>query len=72
MEDFCYTKEAITCYPVPPKSTPFAVSKDEWNTKKDNGKYMKHALYVLWCAKRHLLTSNSEKLRAIVELCYVV
>ena len=30
------------------KSTPFAVSKDEWDTKDDTGKSMKNALYVLW------------------------
>ena len=37
------------------KSTLFAVSKDEWDTKKDTGKSMKNALYVLWYAKRHFL-----------------
>ena len=36
------------------KSTPFAVSKYEWNTKEDTGKSMKNALYVLRYAKRHL------------------
>ena len=36
------------------KSTLLAVSKDEWDTKKDTGKSMKNALYVLWYAKRHL------------------
>ena len=36
------------------KSTPFPVSKDEWDTKEDTGKSMKNALYVLWYAKRHL------------------
>ena len=36
------------------KSTRFAVSKDEWDTKEDTGKSMKNALYVLWYAKRHL------------------
>ena len=29
------------------KSTPFAVSKDEWGTKEDTGKSMKNALYVV-------------------------
>jgi len=33
----------------------FTVSKDEWHTKEDLGKYMKNALYTLWCAKRHAL-----------------
>ena len=36
------------------KSTPFPVSKDEWDTKEDTGKSMKNALYVLQYAKRHL------------------
>ena len=36
------------------KSTLFAVSKDEWETKEDTGKSMKNALYVLRYAKRHL------------------
>ena len=35
------------------KSTPFPVSKDEWDTKEDTGKSM-NALYVLRYAKRHL------------------
>jgi len=34
--------------------TLFTVSKDEWNTKEDNGKSLKNALYVLQYAKRHL------------------
>ena len=37
------------------KWTLFAVSKDEWNTKKDTGKSMKNTFYVLRYAKRHLL-----------------
>ena len=36
------------------KSTLFAVSNDEWDTKEDTGKSMKNALYVLQYAKRHL------------------
>ena len=36
------------------KSTPFPVSKDEWDTKEDTGKSMKNALYVPRYAKRHL------------------
>ena len=36
------------------KSTPFPVSKDEWDTKEDTGKPMKNALYVPQYAKRHL------------------
>ena len=30
------------------KSTHFAVSKDEWNTKEDTGESLKNALYLLW------------------------
>ena len=30
------------------KLTPFTVSKDEWDTKEDTGKFMKNALYILW------------------------
>ena len=36
------------------KSTPLAISKDEWNTKEDTSKSMKNALYVLQYVKRHL------------------
>ena len=36
------------------KSTPFPVSKDEWDAKEDTGKSMKNALHILWYAKRHL------------------
>ena len=44
------------------KLTPSAVSKDEWDTKKDTGKSMKNALHVLRYAKRHLLgQSNVEQ-----------
>jgi len=37
------------------KSTLFAVSIDEWDTKEDIDKPMKNALYILQYAKRHLL-----------------
>ena len=37
------------------KSTLFAVSIDDWDTKEDTGKSMKNALYILRYAKRHLL-----------------
>ena len=36
------------------KSTLFAVSKDEWDTKEDTGKSIKKALYILRYTKRHL------------------
>ena len=36
------------------KSTLFAVSKDEWDTKGDTGKSMKNVLYILRHAKRYL------------------
>ena len=50
-DNFSYTK-ALMCIT---KSTPFAVSKDKWNTKEDAGKSMKNELYVLRYAKRLLL-----------------
>ena len=43
------------------KSTLFAVSKDEWDTKKDTGKSMKKALHVLQYAKRHLSGQSDVK-----------
>ena len=43
------------------KSTLFAVSKDEWDTKEDTGKSMKNALYSLWYAKRHLSGQSDVK-----------
>ena len=43
------------------KSTLFAVSKDEWDTKEDTGKSMKNALYVLQYAKRNLLGQSNVK-----------
>ena len=43
------------------KSTLFAVSKDECNTKEDTGKSMKNALYVLRYAKRHLSGQSDVK-----------
>ena len=36
------------------KSTPFAVNKDEWDTKENTGKSMKNALYILRYAKRYV------------------
>ena len=57
------------------KSTLYAVSKDEWDTKEDTGKSMKNALYVLRYAKgtcRSEAKSNSDKIKpvalAIIEL----
>ena len=47
------------------KSTLFAVSKDEWDTKEDTGKSMKNALYVLRYAKRHLLGQSCEKMKPV-------
>ena len=38
------------CVLVCNKSTPFAVNKDEWDTKEDTGKSMKKALYIQWHA----------------------
>ena len=52
MDGFCFEGKP-SCATA--KLTPFAVSKDEWDTKEDTGKSMKNALYVLRYAKRHLL-----------------
>ena len=52
------------------KSTLFAVSKDEWDTKEDTGKSMKNALPKGTC--RAEATSNNEKIKpvalAVIEL----
>ena len=50
-DDFCYEGKPSRAIA---KSTLFAVSKDEWDTKEDTGKSMKNALYILQYAKRHL------------------
>ena len=49
-----------------PPNRHFAVSKDEWDTKEDNGKSMRNALYALWYGMPKdtswaEATSNSEK-----------
>ena len=49
MEDFCYEGKPSRATA---KSTLFAVSKDEWDTKEDTGKSMKNVLYVLRYVKR--------------------
>ena len=57
-DDFCYEgkpSHATT------ELTPFAVSKDEWDTKEDTGKSMKNALYALRYAKRHVPGCNNIK-----------
>ena len=51
MDDFRFEgKPSRACA----KSTPFPVSKDEWDTKEDTGKSTKNALHVLRYAKRYL------------------
>ena len=49
-DDFCY-KGKPSCAAT--KLTPFAASKDELDTREDNSKSMKNALYILH-AKRHV------------------
>ena len=51
MDDFHY--EGKLSYATT-KSTPFAVSKDKWDTEEDTGKSMKNVFYILWYAKRHV------------------
>ena len=41
------------------KLTPCVVSKDEWDTKEDNGKSMKNAWYTLRHAKRHISSQSN-------------
>ena len=54
-DDFCFEgKPSRACT----KSTPFPVSKDEWDTKEDTGKSIKNALHILRYAKRHLSGRN--------------
>ena len=77
-DDFCYEgKPSHARKPsrATTKSTLFAVSKDEWDTKEDTSKSMKNALYVLQMPKgtsRTEVTSNSEKIKpialAVIEL----
>ena len=56
------------------RSTLFAVSKDEWDTKEETGKSMKNALYVLWYMPKGTsqaeATLNSEKNQARSLSCY--
>ena len=52
--DNSYYKHIAQCYH---ESTPCTVSKDKWDTKKDTGKSMKHASFILqrlWYAKNLL------------------
>ena len=51
VDDFCYEGKPSRATT---KSTPCAVSQDEWDTKEDTGKSMKNALYILRYAKRHM------------------
>ena len=56
MDDFCYKGKPSHATA---KSILFAVSKDEWDTKEDTGKYMKNALYVLWYTKQRRTVKES-------------
>ena len=54
----------------------FALSNAERNTKKDTGKSMKNALYILQCVKgtsQAKVTSNNAKIKpialAVINLC---
>ena len=47
------------------KSTPFAVSKDEWDTKEDTGKSMKNALCMPKGTCTAKATLNSGKIKPI-------
>ena len=58
MDDFHYEGKPLHATA---KLTLFAVSKDEWDTKEDTGKFMKNVLYTLQYANQAESTSNSEK-----------
>ena len=48
------------------KLTPCAVRKDEWDTKEDTGKSMKHEFYALQNSIRRVeVTSDSERIKPI-------
>ena len=55
------------------KLTLFTVGKDEWDTKKNTGKFKKNALYVLKGTSRAEATLNSENIKpvtlVVIELC---
>ena len=59
-DDFCYEGKPSCAIA---KSTLFAVSKDEWDTKEDTGKSMKNALYVprgtSWLKRRRTVKKSS-------------
>ena len=57
-DDFCYKRKS-SCATA--KSTPFTVSKDEWDTKKDTGKSMKNVCGMPKGTSRAKATLNSEK-----------
>ena len=61
MNDFCHERKPSCTIA---KSTPFTVSKDNWDTNEDTGKSKKNVLYVLRYAKGMCPTEvmlNSEK-----------
>ena len=71
-DDFCYEGKPSHATA---KSTPFAISKDEWNTKEDTGKSMRmHCMYygMPKGTCRAEAMSNSEKIKpvalAVIEL----
>ena len=50
-DDFCHQGRP-SCATA--KSTPFSVSKDDWDTKEDTGSSMKNALYVHVVCQRNV------------------
>jgi len=69
MDNFRYTKEAITCNH---QSMLFTVNKDEWNTKENTGKPWRVLQYAKGTSQAEVAL-NSEKIKpvalAIIELC---
>jgi len=67
IDDFCYAKEANMWY-----NQIDAFCKDEWDIEEETGKYIKHILYTLWYAKRHLSAEQHRKVKksACILSCY--
>ena len=51
-EDFCYKGKPSRATA---KSTPFAVSEDEWDTKEDTSKSMKR-IHCMYCGTHQLVS----------------
>ena len=66
MDNFCYERKPSHATA---ELTPFAVSKDEWDTKVDTGKSMKNALYILQYVKRLKTLLQGGFSRSVIIVC---